>query len=267
MRLDHVYGTLAGFTDEELRAFIRADRVRRSRLERAADQVFMGWLVRAFDRSQLSEARAIASAAIREAGLPEPHPIRAVAAGLLPPLATFVAVFAMAITSGSLFIRGLPIPAADRAMLAEGWASLGLGTAALLAALVTHGALRAGPRDPADVFGERIFGALRTLYLVVAGLALLPVTFITAVMAVPDLAELTTIILSVVAVVLLVAGIRAGLQTRKLNGVWRPFEDAALAAVAHGHISAFEERLLTQPLEAAMQVTKVPAGELRATAT
>lgn len=267
MRLDQVYGTLAGFTDEELAAFIRADRVRRSAMERAADLIFMGWLVRSVDRSPLGEARATASAAIREAGLPEPHPIRAAAASMLPPLVTLVAVFAAAITFGTVFFRSMPMMAADREMVGTVWASIWLGIAALLAALVTHGSLRAGPRDPADVFRDRLLGALRVLYLVTAGVAVLPVAFVGIVMAVPDLADLATIVLVVSAVVLIVAGIRAVLRTRTLHGVWRPFEDAALAAVAHGHISAFDERLLTLPLETAIRSTAGLREGLGATST
>lgn len=267
MRLDQVYGTVATFNDEELRAFIRADRVRRSKLERAADQLFLGWIVRSLDRSELGEARSNASAAIREAGLPVPHPIRAAASTLLPPLVTLVAVFAAAITFGTMFLRVLPISPIDRGILGEGWASGSLGGAALLAALVAHSALRAGPRDPADVFGERLLGALRSLYLTMAALALLPVAFIGVVMVVPDLAELATIVLVVSALVLIVIGARAGLRARALNGVWRPFEDAALAAVARGHISTFDDYLLTLPLATALRTAPVSAGELQATTT
>ena len=267
MRLDQVYGTVATLTDEELRAFIRADRARRSALERAADQLFLGWIVRSFDRSQLAEARSNASAAIRQAGLPEPHPIRAAASTLLPPLVTLVAVFAAAITFGTMFLRAVPISPIDRGMLGEGWVSISLGTAALLAALVSHGALRAGPRDPADVFGERLLGALRSLYVVMAALALLPLAFIAVVVALPDLAKLATIVMVVSALLLIVLGARAGMRARALNGVWRPFEDAALAAVARGHISSFDDYLLTLPLELAIRSSAVPAGGLEATAS
>ena len=227
----------------------------------------MGWLVRSFDRSPLGEARASASAAIREAGLPEPHPIRAAAASLLPPLVTLVAVFAAAITFGTIFLRSLPISATDRAMIGEGWASAWLGIAALLAALATHSSLRSGPSDPADVFRERLLGALRALYLITATVAVLPVAFIGVVAAVPDVADVATIILLVAALVLIVAGIRPVLRTRALHGVWRPFEDAALAAVAHGHISALDERLLTLPLETAIRTVTVPGEGLQATTT
>lgn len=267
MRLDQVYGTVATLTDEELRAFIRADRVRRSAIERAADQVFLGWIVRSFDRSPLAEARTRASAAIREAGLPEPHPIRAAAASLLPPLVTLVAVFAAAITFGAMFLRALPIAPVDRAMLGEAWMFIGLAVAALLAALVARSSLRAGPRDPADVFGERLLGVLQGLYLIMAALALLPLAFIVVVMAAPDVADVATIGLFLSAVALILAGVRAGLRARALNGVWRPFEDAALAAVAHGHIDALDERLLMLPLDAAIRTSAVPPAGLPATAS
>lgn len=267
MRLDQVYGTVATFNDEELRAFVRADRVRRRAIERAADQLFLGWVVRAFDRSPLAEARARASAAIREAGLPEPHPIRAAASTLLPPLVTLVAVFAAVVTFGAVFLRTLPISPTDRSLLGEGWTFIGLGAASVLATLVARSSLQAGPRDPADVFGERLLRAMQGLYAIMAGLALLPLAFIVVVMILPDLTEVATIALVVSAFALIVGGIRAGLRTRVLSGVWRPFEDAALAAVAQGRIDELDQRLLTLPLETAIRTTAVPAGGLEATAS
>ena len=264
MRLDQVYGTVATFTYQELRAFVRADRVRRRAIERAADQLFLGWVVRAFDRSPLAEARSRASAAIREAGLPEPHPIRAAASTLLPPLVTMVAVFAAVVTFGAVFLRTLPIAPADRSLLGEGWTFIGLGAASVLAALVARSALHAGPRDPADVFGERLLRAMQGLYSMMAALALLPLAFIVVVMILPNLAEVARIVLFVSALALIIAGVRAGLRTRVLSGVWRPFEDAALAAVAHGRIDELDERLLTLPLATAIRSSAVPAGELQA---
>jgi hypothetical protein len=267
MRLDQVYGTVAAFTDEELRAFIRADRTRRSSVERLGDQVFLGWLIRAFDRGPLAEARFRASAAIREAGLPEPHPIRAAATRLLPPLVTLVAVFAAVVAFGAVFVRMLPISPIDRATLGEGWTFIGLGAGALLAALVARSDLRAGTRDPADVFGERLLGVMQAVYSIIAAVAALPLAFIVVVMAVPDLADLASIVVFSAAVILVATGVRVGLRTRALFGVWRPFEDAALAAVAHGRIGDLDEHLLMLPLETAIRTSTVPVGSLQATAT
>ena len=85
--------------------------------------------------------------------------------------------------------------------------------------------------------------------LVQLSIVIATVAFVAIVMAMPDMADLATVLLAVTALALLVAGLRAGLRTRALSGVWRPFEDAALAAVAHGRISDLDERLLAQPLD------------------
>ena len=68
-------------------------------------------------------------------------------------------------------------------------------------------------------------------------------------MLMPDVADVATLGLFIAALGLIGSGLRVGLRTRALNGVWRPFEDAALAAVAHGRISDLDERLLAQPLD------------------
>jgi hypothetical protein len=266
MRLDQVYGTVASFTDDELRAFIGADRRRMSAVARIADQVFLGWLVRLFDRSPLAEARYRASVAIREAGLPTPHPIRAAASRLLPPLVTLVAVFAAFVTFGTVFIRNLPISPMDRATLGESWTFIGLGGGALLAALMARSDMQAGPRDPADVFGGRLLAVVQGVYSIMAALAALPLAFIVVVMAAPDVADLASVVLPVAALLLIVFGLRVALRTRPLLGVWRPLEDAALAAVAHGRIDSLDERLLMLPLETAIRSAALPAGGLQATA-
>ena len=251
MRLDEVYGTLASFSDEELRAFVAADRRRRSALELLADQFFLGWLVRAFATDPLTEARVRASAAVREAGLPEPRPGRVAARRLVPPLTVAVSVFVS--TFALLTVLGHALWTAQAGQAADNDAlPIAIAAAALMAWLVARTTPHSGPTDPADVFGDRLQAAVATLYGTAAGLAVLPTAFVVVVVSNPDVAELATLGLLLAALALAAIGARVGLRTRALSGVWRPFDDAALAAVAHGRISDLDERLLTQPLDAVL---------------
>jgi hypothetical protein len=253
MRLDEVYGTLASFTDEELRAFVAADRRRRTAVERAADRLFLGWLVRLSANDPLAEARVRASAVLREAGLPKPQPTRVALRGLLPPLVALLSVSATAAFFGMMLSNVLAIAPAERAVLGEESLSIGMAAGALLAWLIARRSTDAGPREPADVFGQRLQAAVATLYGMTAGLALLPLAFVVVVIHMPSVADLATVVVLLAGLALITNGLRVGLHARALSGVWRPFEDAALAAVAHGRISDLDEHLLAQPLETVLR--------------
>jgi hypothetical protein len=252
MRLDEVYGTLASFSDSDLRAFVVADRRRRSAIERAADQVFFGWLVRRFAKDRLAEARLNASAAIREAGLAEPHPTRVAARRLLPPFVTMFSVFAATAAFWTALANVLSMDPADRAAAGGEALSIGLAAGALMAWLVARNPREAGPQEPADVFGDRLQAAIATVYATTAGFAILPIAFVALVMMLPEIADLATLGLFVAGLALIGSALRVALRARALIGVWRPFEDAALAAVAHGRISDLDERLLAQPLDSVL---------------
>ncbi len=259
MRLDEVYGTVASFSDEEIRAFVAADRRRRRPLELIADQVFLGWLVRLSASDPLSEARVRASAAVREAGVPEPHPGRVAARRLLPPLVVAVSVLVSTFALLTVLGHALGMDQSDGTGAGGDALSVALAAGTLMAWLVARDPAQAGPREQADVFGDRLQTAVATLYATTAGLALLPIAFVVVVMLNPELADLATFGLPLAALALGLKGVRVGLRMRALSGVWRPFEDAALAAVAHGRISDLDERLLAQPLDVVVR----NAGALR----
>jgi hypothetical protein len=258
MRLDEVYGTVAAFSDQELRAFAAADRSRRRRLEVVADQFFLGWLVRAFASDPLAEARRNATRVLREDGIDVPRPTRDAMRDLLPPVIALLGVFTAASGLSIVGLNVLPILPEERADLVQAAISIGLSIGGLLAWLIAREPLLDGPRRPVDVFGHRLLAALATLYGVMALVAIMPVSVVAIAIAAPEIVDAATIVLVLTVVVLALAGIRAARRARVLNGAWRPFDDAALGAAAHGRIDPMEERLLVLPLE-----TVVRAGAAR----
>lgn len=253
MRLDEVYGTVAAFSDRELRAFAAADRSRRRRLEVVADQFFLGWVVRAFANDPLAEARRRATQVLREDGIDVPRPTRDAMRDVIPPVVALVAVFTAAAGLSIVGLNMLPIMPEERADLVQAAISIGLSIGGLLAWLIAREPLLDGPRKPVDVFGHRLLGALATLYGVTALVAIMPVGIVAIAIAAPEIVDIATIALALIVAGLAIAGLRAARRARVLNGVWRPFDDAALGAAAHGRIDPLEEQLLVLPLETVLR--------------
>jgi hypothetical protein len=178
---------------------------------------------------------------------------------LVPPL--IVAISVSASTFAFLTVLGsvLSMQHGDGSAGGSDATSIALAAGALMAWLVARSPSHAGPREHADIFGERLQAAVATLYATTAALAILPIAFVAVLILNPDLADVATFGLLVAASAIAWKGVRVGLRARPLSGVWRPFEDAALAAVARGHISDLDERLLRQPLD----VVVANAGALR----
>ena len=126
MRLDEVYAALASFSDDELRAFVAADRRRRRSVELMADRVLLGWLVRQFGTDPLTEARVRAIAAIREAGIAEPRPGRVAARRISQPLVVAISVFASTVALLAVLGHALAMTSADRSAAGNEAVSIGL---------------------------------------------------------------------------------------------------------------------------------------------